>query len=113
MPRSVFAEIVHDERLADDIRALARHAGIDNDKLRDAIAYARGDDPAAPGGSGVEPASFTLARAASFSPARIDASTVEACRQSGLSPAAVVEIISWLSVLQMLHRLTCYLTVGD
>jgi hypothetical protein len=44
---------------------------------------------------------------------RRDASTVEACRESGLSPAAVVEIISWLSVLQMRHRLTCYLTVGE
>jgi hypothetical protein len=36
---------------------------------------------------------------------------VETCRQSGLSPAAIVEIVTWLSVLQMLHRLTCYLTV--
>ncbi len=110
---AIFAEIVHDERLAHDLRALARHAGIDNDKLRDAIAYAGGDDPAAPGSSGSESASFTLGRAASFSPARIDASTVEACRESGLSPAAVVEIICWLSVLQMLHRLTCYVTAGD
>jgi hypothetical protein len=110
---AIFAEIVQDERLADDIGALAPHAGIDNDKLGDAIAYAGGDDPAAPGWSGGDSASFTLARAASFSPARIDASTVEACRESGLSPAAVVEIISWLSVLQMRHRLTCYLTVGE
>lgn len=32
--------------------------------------------------------------------------------QGGLAPAAIVEIITWLSVLQMLHRLTCYVTVN-
>ncbi len=110
---AIFAEIVGDERLADDIRALALHAGIAGEKLRDATAYARGDDASSPAGSRTESASLALARAASYSPARTDVSIVEACADSGLSPAAVVEIVTWLSVLQMLHRLTCYLTVGD
>jgi len=110
---AIFAEIVGDERVAGDIRALARHAGIDSDQLRDATAYARGDDKAPTAGSHIASASLALALAASYSPARIDASTLEACRESGLSPAAVVEIITWLSVLQMLHRLTCYITAGD
>ena len=110
---AIFAAIVDDERLAEDIRALARHAGLAGETLRDAIAYARGDDTASPAGNRTETASLALARAASYSPSRIDASTVEACRESGLSPAAVVEIITWLSVLQMLHRLTCYVTAGD
>jgi alkylhydroperoxidase family enzyme len=110
---AIFAETVGDERLAGDIRALARHAGLDSEKLRDAIAYARDDDTASPGGSRTESAALALARRASHSPARIEASTVEACRESGLSPAAIVEVITWLSVLQMLHRLTCYATVGD
>ena len=110
---AIFAEIVGDERLADDIRALGRHAGVNGDQLRDTIAYARGGDAPAPAGSRTESASLALARAASFSPARIDASTVEVCRESGVSPAAVVEIITWLSVLQLLHRLTCYIMVGD
>ena len=103
---AIFAEIVGDDCLADDVSALARHAGIDGERLRDAIAYARSDDTASPGASPNESASFALARAASFSPARIDDSTVDACEESGLSPAAVVEIITWMSVLQMLHRLT-------
>ena len=110
---ALFGEIVGDELLADDIRALARHAGIDSQALRCATGYARGDDPASPAGTRAESAALALARAASYSPARIDASTVEACRDSGLSPAAVVEIITWLSVLQMLHRLACYVTAGD
>lgn len=110
---AIFAEIVGDERLADDIGALARHAGIDRKALGDTIAYARSDGVSSPAGSRTESASLALARAASYSPARIDAATVHACKDGGLSPAAVVEIITWLSVLQMLHRLTCYLTVGD
>jgi alkylhydroperoxidase family enzyme len=104
---AIFAEIVGDEHLAVDIGALARHAGIGDESIRQAIAYARGHD------AGAEPASWALARAASYSPSRIDASTVDACRNSELSPAAIVEIITWLSVLQMMHRLTCYLTAGD
>lgn len=110
---AIFAEIVDNERLADDIRALARHAGVDSQQVRDAISYARGDDAVSPADSRTESASLALARAASYSPARIDASTVHACDESGLSPAAVVEIITWLSVLQLLHRLTCYVTVND
>lgn len=109
---AIFAEIVGDERLADDIGALARHAGIDRKALGDTIAYARSDGMSSPAGSRTESASLALARAASYSPARIDAATVHACQEGGLSPAAVVEIITWLSVLQMLHRLTCYMTVG-
>lgn len=110
---AIFAEVVGDERLAGDIGALARHAGADRAKVRDAIGYARGEYTAPPAGSRTESATLALARAASYSPARIDASTVEACRDDNLSPAAVVEIITWLSVLQMLHRLTCYVTAGD
>jgi alkylhydroperoxidase family enzyme len=110
---AIFAEIVGDRRVAGDVAALARHAGLGRDKVRDAIAYARGDDASSPAGNPSESAALALARASSYSPARTDAATVEACRESGLSPAAVVEVITWLSVLQMLHRLTCYLTVGD
>lgn len=110
---AIFAEIVGDERLADDIGALARHAGIDSEALGDTIAYARSDGRSSPAGSRTESASLALARAASYSPARVDAATVHACQEGGLSPAAIVEIITWLSVLQMLHRLSCYLTAGD
>jgi alkylhydroperoxidase family enzyme len=53
-------------------------------------------------------AALTLARAASPSPARIDADVVAACREGGLSAPAVVEVVCWLSVLQLLHRLSCF-----
>jgi alkylhydroperoxidase family enzyme len=53
-------------------------------------------------------AAIQLARAASSSPAQIDAEVVEACRASGLVAAAIVEIVVWLGVLQMLHRLSAF-----
>ena len=49
-----------------------------------------------------------LAKAASPSPAVVDQGVVEACRQGGLSPASIVELVTWLAVLSMLHRLGSY-----
>jgi alkylhydroperoxidase family enzyme len=110
---AVFAEIVQDEHLAGDVRALARHASVDGQRLDDAVAVARGDDSTLPAGDRKTAVTLRLARAASSSPARIDATTVAACRDVGLSAVAVVEIVTWLSVLQMLHRLTCFAVVAE
>lgn len=89
----VFADVVESPDLRDDLHAVARHLGMSTD--RDA------KDPA-------ESAVLTLARAASSSPARIDAATVQAC-DGVLAPAAVIEIVTWLAVLQLLHRLQCWI----
>ena len=48
---------------------------------------------------------LVLARAASSSPARIDAEVVRACREGRLGAVGVVEVVSWLAMLQLLHRL--------
>jgi hypothetical protein len=105
---SIFATVVSDESLAADVSALARHAGVDGEQLVAAAAFARGERTALPGVTGPVKAALTLALAASPSPARVDAAIVEACRQGRLSPAAIVEVVTWLAVLQLLHRLTCY-----
>ena len=78
-------------------------------ELEAAARYARGGDDAAlsPGDAELH-ALLKLARAASPSPAELDAETVAACRESELSARAIVELITWLSVLQMLHRLSCF-----
>jgi alkylhydroperoxidase family enzyme len=109
---AVFAEVVADGRLADDIRALARHAGIDDGQLAKTTAFARGDDTALPADN-PSGAALILARAASYSPARVDSTTIAACREGELPAAAIVELITWLAVLQMLHRLTCYTSIAD
>lgn len=109
---AVFAEIVADGDLAADMQALARHAGIDADRLATTTAFARGDDAAVPADQPAG-AALILARAASYSPARVDSTTVAACRESNLSAAAIVELITWLAVLQMLHRLSCFTSLAE
>jgi alkylhydroperoxidase family enzyme len=85
----VYAEAVDDAMLAGAAENLAQRLG----------PYA--DDARAQG-------ALRLAHAASFSPALIDDDVVEACRKSGLGAAAIVEIVVWLAVLQMLHRLSAF-----
>jgi alkylhydroperoxidase family enzyme len=41
-------------------------------------------------------------------PAEIGVDVIAACRDSGVTSAEIVELVGWLSVLQMLHRLTCF-----
>ncbi len=87
---AVFATVVDHPRLLEDLRAVARHVDVDLE--------AKAPDTAI----------TTLARAASPSPAQVDAATISACEESGLSAASIIEVISWLAVLQMLHRLMCW-----
>jgi hypothetical protein len=109
----IFATIVENDRLLGDVRALAGRAGVDEDRLEASVAFSGGDESASPAEDPSEAAMLTLARAAASSPARIDGSTVAACKAVGLSAPAIVEIASWLSVLQMLHRLTCFLDLPE
>ncbi|MGY1682169.1 hypothetical protein [Geodermatophilus sp. SYSU D01176] len=110
---AVFAEIVQDEHLAVGIRALGHRADVGGQRLADAVAIARGDDTRLPAGDRTTAAVLRLARAASSSPASVDAATVAACRDGGLSAEAVVEVVTWMSVLQMLHRVTCFAMDAD
>lgn len=103
---AVYATIVDDEALARDVQAVARHLRVPEQRRADAISFARGFDDAIEGESPSARAALGLARDASPSPARITAATREACRT--IEPAAIVESITWLAVLQMLHRLHCY-----
>lgn len=48
---------------------------------------------------------LTLARAVSPSPAEVSAEAVSMCRTADLSSAGIVELVTWIAVLQMLHRL--------
>lgn len=105
---AVFAQVVGDEWLAADVRALAGRAGVSADRLADAAAFAAGDEARLPADDPLVAAALRLARAGSTSPARVDATVVAACRDCGMSPAALVELVTWLSVLQLLRRLTCY-----
>ena len=107
----IFAEVVADRALDADARALAARHGVAEARLDEAARFARDREAAPPGRDPKTRAALLLARAASPSPAQIDADVVAACREGGLSAPAIVELVSWLSVLQMLHRLSCYFVV--
>ena len=85
----VYAEVVGDATLASEVENLSLR---DPSYLDDASARA----------------ALQLARAASSSPAQIDAGVVEACREARLGAAATIEIVAWLALLQMLHRLSAF-----
>jgi alkylhydroperoxidase family enzyme len=105
----VFAEVVADDALAGDVRATARSHAVTDLQIDAAARFARREgDAALPDGTPKLRAALTLSRAASPSPARIDADVVATCREGGLSAPAIVELVCWLSVLQMLHRLSCF-----
>jgi hypothetical protein len=99
----VYATIVGDA-VERDMGCLAKHHAILADRRDAAARFALGE-----GLDGVDAptaAILRLARAASPSPAAIDSSVVEGCR--ALEPAAIIETIVWLSVLQMLHRVSAF-----
>lgn len=51
-------------------------------------------------------AAHTLARAIATSPTKVDGVVVEACRE--LTPPAIVELVTCVSLAQLLHRLEAY-----
>jgi hypothetical protein len=81
----IYAETVGNSRLTEDLRALG--------------AEALPDSPDSP--------TQQLARAISPSPARVDERVLEAVRAE-IPPAGIIELVSFLAVLQMLHRLQTF-----
>jgi hypothetical protein len=57
-----------------------------------------------------EAAAMLLAIAAAPSPAQVNDAVIETVLNH-LPPAGIVEMVVWLSVLQLLHRLNCYHTL--
>ncbi len=99
---AVYAAAVADAPLMADVEALADRGALPEEVLAAAAAFGRGEAPAPE-----TETALALVREASLSPVTLSTATVQACAQD-LAPAAIIELITWLSVLQMLHRLTRY-----
>jgi alkylhydroperoxidase family enzyme len=104
---AVYGELARSRHIADDIAALATKHGVTRKDLSAAEALAGGRhlhdtefDPATG-------AALILARAVASSPAALDDEVVAACAEH-LRPDAIVEVVTWLAVLQLLHRLGSY-----
>ena len=104
----IYARVVADGALEADVRALAARTGVTESQMEEAARFAVSPDTATPGADPQRRAALLLARAASPSPAEITPEVVAACREAALSAPAIVELVTWLSVLQMLHRLSCF-----
>lgn len=109
----VFAEVISDKALCDEMRIMGLHFGLTESQLDAVQHFASDNNIDAPLTDQKQRAILLLARAASPSPADITSSVVDICRESGLSSPAIVELVTWLSVLQMLHRLSSYFVTGD
>jgi alkylhydroperoxidase family enzyme len=88
-----------------------RHLAHDVDALLARLAVDVGSSTAPPDEKAE--AILELARAAATSPASTDEATVDACADAGLEPAAIVEVVTWLALLQLLHRLSTFTLIDD
>ncbi len=105
---AIFSAIIRDEALAEDIAAVAAHHDIPSAHV-DAARRMATDPTATVAELDTQGrAVLALARAASPSPAEITPEVVAELRAAEVPAAGVVEVVSWLSVLQMLHRLTAF-----
>ncbi len=109
----VFATVVKDEPLVAEQRLLGAHLGLTDDQLNQAAQFALDPTTELADTDEKQYTLIMLARAASPSPAEITSDVVNACREGEVSSAAIIELVTWLSVLQMLHRLTSYFPADD
>jgi hypothetical protein len=105
----VYATVVEDDGLAQEARILASRAGAGD---LDAIARFAAepldfdDDEAVEGAEASHGPAMVLAKAASYTPARVSPRVVAGSR--ALPAEGVVELVAWLSVLQLLHRVASF-----
>lgn len=93
----VYATTVKDEELANSARILARHAGATSAQL----------DGSRDGIGRQASAALVLTRAAASSPAQITPDLV-AATTAELTPPAIIELMVWISVMQIMHRLHAF-----
>lgn len=104
----VYATVVGNKSLAAEMRALGVRHNVTAEKMDAVVKFAGSLARPAPSIDAKSKAVLVLARAASPSPAVVDDGVIEECRAAELSAASVVEVVTWISVLQMLHRLIGY-----
>ncbi len=98
------------DEASDNLDLAQSEIGVTEAQLAAARAYAVDAGAPVPDGDARTCAALALARAASPSPAAISPAVVGDCRDAKLAAAEIVELIGWISVLQMLHRLGSFFT---
>jgi alkylhydroperoxidase family enzyme len=115
----IYATVVGDTALATELRKLAARSRISPETLDEIVRFATAVPTENPQADiarlvpSLKPdrrthAGLLLVKAISPSPSQVDSSLVDTCRINGLDSVAIVELVVWISVLQMLHRLSNY-----
>lgn len=104
----IFAHHAQNHHLIEQSKQLAAHCGVSADVIE--VASAFGTDSSLPGDNLLDDrtrAALTTAHRIAPSPARVDNATIELADKH-LSSAETVEIAVWVSILQLIHRLTVF-----
>lgn len=104
----LYATMVGDAELTAELRALAAHHKVLLVQMEEVERFAKEGAASTLSAGGRARAALVLARAASPSPAEVSAAVLDECKAASLQPDAIVEIVAWLSLLQMLHRLGAF-----
>ncbi len=110
---AVAAAVMGSPRVAADMDRLAAARGIDPTVVDDLRRWATEGGDLPPASSAASTAILRLALAVAPSPARVDERVVAEVRDAGLGAAAIVELVTWISVVQLLHRLSGYVWPAD
>ena len=100
----VYATVVGNRSLAAEMRTLAQKHDVSAEHIDAIVKFAGSRMRPCPASNPKEKAILILARGAAPSPAIVDDATIEECRAAEVSAASVVETVTWISVLQLLHR---------
>ena len=105
----VFSKTIHDAQLLSVVSSLNCSEPLSSNQLTLLEQFATNPSQSPPVESAHDKALLNMTRAASPSPAMITENIVQQCRTAEVSAEGVVEMITWLAVLQMIHRLSSYL----
>ncbi len=105
----VFAKVIHDDQLQTVVTNLTSIEPLTAKLIESLEQFATNPALPPPVESVQNKALLSMARAASPSPAMITRDIVQECQFARISPDGIVEMVTWLAVLQMMHRLSSYL----
>jgi len=104
----VFANSVANSALAAEVRIIGSNFDLSTTQMDNVEHFAKNPDIEVPELDPKARVALLLAKAASPSPAEITSEVLDKVANSTLGSAAIVELVCWLSVLQMLHRLSVF-----
>ena len=105
----VFCKVIQDDQLQTVVTSLTGTEQLTETQINSLEQFAKNPALTPPVESVQNKALLNMARAASPSPSTINKDIVQQCQSAQISAQGIVEMVTWLAVLQMMHRLSSYL----